>query len=102
MAKVAVLDDWQEVARKSADWTPLAARAFFATELYQATVEGQSKHVRSLGVFLVTGVYTYVRDGIVTTAGLRGSRAAEMIEQLGTANQLDPVVVRLFRNDHAL
>jgi hypothetical protein len=27
LAKVAVLDDWQEVARKSADWTPLAARA---------------------------------------------------------------------------
>jgi hypothetical protein len=27
MAKVAVLDDWQEVARKSADWSPLAARA---------------------------------------------------------------------------
>jgi phosphoglycerate dehydrogenase-like enzyme len=27
MAKVAVLDDWQDVARKSADWSPLAARA---------------------------------------------------------------------------
>lgn len=82
--------------------TPLAARAFFATELYQATVEEQSKYVRSLGVFLVTGVYTYVRDGIVTTAGLRGSRAAEMIEQLGAVNQLNPTVANLFRNDHAL
>lgn len=33
MTKVAVLDDWQDVARKSADWSPLAARAdltFFA------------------------------------------------------------------------
>jgi phosphoglycerate dehydrogenase-like enzyme len=33
MAKVAVLDDWQEVARSSADWSPLLARAevvFFA------------------------------------------------------------------------
>src|ERR1700679_2037866 len=27
MAKVAVLDDWQGVARKSADWAPLEARA---------------------------------------------------------------------------
>ena len=33
MAKIAILDDWQEVARKSADWSKLAARAelvFFA------------------------------------------------------------------------
>jgi phosphoglycerate dehydrogenase-like enzyme len=27
MAKIAVLDDWQDVARNSADWSPLAARA---------------------------------------------------------------------------
>jgi phosphoglycerate dehydrogenase-like enzyme len=33
MTKVAVLDDWQDVARSSADWTPLLAQAevvFFA------------------------------------------------------------------------
>ena len=33
MTKVAVLDDWQGVARGSADWSPLEARAeviFFA------------------------------------------------------------------------
>ena len=33
MTKVAVLDDWQGVARESADWSPLSARAevvFFA------------------------------------------------------------------------
>src|ERR1700694_1584992 len=33
MTKVAVLDDWQGVARSSADWSPLSARAevvFFA------------------------------------------------------------------------
>jgi phosphoglycerate dehydrogenase-like enzyme len=27
MSKIAVLDDWQDVARNSADWSPLAARA---------------------------------------------------------------------------
>src|SRR5947209_18871515 len=27
MTKIAVLDDWQELARPSADWTPLQARA---------------------------------------------------------------------------
>ena len=33
MIKVAILDDWQDVARSSADWSPLASRAgltFFA------------------------------------------------------------------------
>ena len=33
MVSIAVLDDWQDVARKSADWSALAARAelaFFA------------------------------------------------------------------------
>ncbi len=33
MIKIAILDDWQDVARSSADWSPLAARAdltFFA------------------------------------------------------------------------
>ena len=33
MVKIAILDDWQDVARGSADWAPLAARAdltFFA------------------------------------------------------------------------
>ena len=27
VTKIAILDDWQEVARGSADWRPLAARA---------------------------------------------------------------------------
>ena len=33
MIKIAILDDWQDVARGSADWSPLASRAnltFFA------------------------------------------------------------------------
>src|SRR5208283_3200134 len=33
MIKIAILDDWQDVARSSADWSPLASRAnltFFA------------------------------------------------------------------------
>jgi hypothetical protein len=40
-------------------------------------------------------VYTYVNDGQITTAGLRGSRAAELIEYLGAINQLDPQIAAL-------
>ena len=38
--------------------------------------------------YLVTGFYTFVRDGAPTGAGLRGSRSAELIEGIGAANQL--------------
>ena len=41
----------------------------------------------TLGALLLTGIYTYVRDGVITTAGLRGSRTAELIERIGAVNQ---------------
>ena len=46
--------------------------------------------------FLVAGIYTYVRDGVITTAGLRGSRTAELIERIGAVNQTRDEVTRLF------
>ena len=42
----------------------------------------------------MSGVYTYVHAGELTTAGLRGSRAAELIKKLGAVNQTQPEVVR--------
>ncbi len=41
MTKVAVLDDWQDVARKSADWSPLASRAdlTFFTDAFETEDE---------------------------------------------------------------
>jgi hypothetical protein len=74
----------------------LAARTFFETDAYKATVPGLTENVRSLGVFLVTGVYTFVRDGVMTTAGLRGSRAAEIIATVGATNHMRPEVVGFF------
>ena len=76
--------------------TALSARAFFESTTYLATVDGLAKHVRTLGAFLVTGVYTFVRDGQMTTAGLRGSRAAEIIETIGALNHLTPEVTAIF------
>ena len=49
----------------------------------------------------MSGVYTYVFDGQITTAGLRGSRAAELIDYLGATNQLTSDVSELFTSqDH--
>ncbi len=76
--------------------TALSARTFHESPYFQATLSGQAEHVRHLGVFLVTGVFTFVREGKPTLAGLRGSRAAEIIERLGATNHVAADVKRLF------
>jgi hypothetical protein len=62
-------------------------------------VAEQRRRLRSLGAFLVTGTYTYVRDGGITTAGLRGSRTAELIERIGATNQTRAEVTQRFVQD---
>jgi hypothetical protein len=44
----------------------------------------------------VTGAYTYIRDGVMTTAGLRGSRSAQLIARIGATNQTRRDVTSLF------
>ncbi|GGC66704.1 EthD domain-containing protein [Undibacterium terreum] len=76
----------------------LAANLFFASDDFQAAVAGQSRHIQAMAVFLVAGVYTYIRDSTPTTAGLRGSRTAEIIGVMGAANQTYSEVTSLFYN----
>jgi hypothetical protein len=75
------------------------ARQFFATEVFQSALRGQAAHLTAITAFVVTGVYTYVRDGHPTTAGLRGSSQAELIDTMGAANQLEPGIADLFVRD---
>ena len=88
--------DPKESGRQIGFASPLTAREFWESETYRATIEEQRRHLRSVGAFLVTGVYTYVRDGVITTAGLRGSRTAELIERIGAVNQTRDEVTRRF------
>ncbi|APW39564.1 hypothetical protein RD110_22035 [Rhodoferax koreense] len=76
--------------------TALTARRFFESERFSATKTGQSAHIEAMAAHFVTGVYTFVRDSIPTTAGLRGSRVAEIIEAVGATNHLLGDVTRLF------
>jgi hypothetical protein len=75
--------------------TPVARRRFFNSPAFQHTLPAQANNIASLKAFAVSGVYTYVRDKQLTTAGLRGSRAAELIDYLGAVNQLTPEVEQL-------
>lgn len=72
------------------------AREFFDGSRFRKMLDGQAQHIDALGAYLVTGFYTFVRDGAPTTAGLRGSRPAELIDLVGAANQLAPDVVARF------
>ena len=75
---------------------PLARRRFFASDAFAATVDAQRATAASITAFAVSGVFTFVRDGRLTTAGLRGSRAAELVTGLAAANQAEAEVERLF------
>jgi len=78
--------------------TPLARRAFFASDVFTATAAGQKQHIRYASAFAVSGVYTYVRDSQLTVAGLRGSRTAQLITTLGAINQTAPNVKHLIQH----
>jgi hypothetical protein len=53
--------------------------------------------VTHLTAFAVSGVFTFVRDGRLTDAGLRGSRVAELITTLAATNQVSDEVRHLMR-----
>lgn len=78
--------------------SPVARRRFFASSPFQDSLAEQGTHIAHLKAFAVSGVYVYVTDGQLTTAGLRGSRAAELIDYLGAINQLDDEVAALMLN----
>ena len=89
----------KRVAILELGWTSrLAAEAYLAGPAYAGLAEGLGAHVAALGAFRVVRQCVFIRDGVLTTAGLRGSRAAELIEALGALNQTRDAVTRLFRN----
>lgn len=75
--------------------TPSTRRALLESDAVLASYAALTAHVAHASAFAVSGVYTYVRDGTLTTAGLRGSRAAQLIERLGANNQVADDVRRL-------
>jgi phosphoglycerate dehydrogenase-like enzyme len=82
MTRIAVLDDWQKVARTSADWSPLMARAqveFF--ELPFASEDAAATRLAEFDIILVTRERTPFPASLVARLprlrmfGLTGARA---------------------------
>jgi phosphoglycerate dehydrogenase-like enzyme len=83
MMRIAVLDDWQDAARSSADWSPLIARAdvrFFAEPF--ADEDDAAKVLADFDIVLATRERTPFPRSLVTRLprlkmfGLTGARAA--------------------------
>ncbi|WP_027174166.1 hypothetical protein [Methylobacterium sp. 10] len=68
--------------------SPLERRTVYASDAFAVATAGLNEHVAHASAFAVSGVYTYVRDGTLTLAGLRGSRPAQLIERIGAVNQV--------------
>ncbi|WP_200930231.1 hypothetical protein [Methylobacterium sp. Leaf125] len=77
--------------------SPLVRRTFHASDAFKAATAGLAEHVAYASAFAVSGIYTYVRDGQLTLAGLRGSRPAQLIERIGAVNQAGADVRHLIR-----
>ena len=77
------------------------ARVFFLGRGFQRMLARQAQHLDAIGAYLVSGFYTFVRDGVPTAAGLRGSRSAELIDTVGAANQFAPDIALHFAPLHA-
>ncbi|SDU86141.1 EthD domain-containing protein [Microlunatus sagamiharensis] len=76
---------------------PLARRRVQDSPAFRAFAEDQARLATHVAAFHVQGVHTFVRDGRLTTAGLRGSRVAELISGLAAQNQVGDDVSRLFQ-----
>ncbi len=83
VTRIAVLDDWQRVARRSADWSPLLARAdvhFFEAPF--ADEDDAARHLADYDVVLATRERTPFPPSLVARLpklrmfGLTGARAA--------------------------
>ncbi|WP_239807504.1 EthD domain-containing protein [Croceicoccus hydrothermalis] len=72
------------------------AERWMASEDYATHAYALGQQAKAMGGWLVEGVYTYIRDGALTTAGVRGSRPAMLIERAGALNQVQDEVTRLF------
>jgi hypothetical protein len=66
-----------------------AAHELFATDTFKRVLADQARYIDA-------AFYTFVRDGKPTTAGIRGSRQAELIDAVGATNHLTSKVRSMF------
>jgi hypothetical protein len=89
------LEKQYQAAFEIAFSNPLEMEKFFASIEYATAVKNQAKYVKQINPFPERSAYTFVYDGQMTLAGQRSSTVAELITQIGAANQLEENIVSL-------
>ena len=84
-----------QAAIEIAFWNRLELELFFVSKEYQDLVSEQSKYARQIRPFPERSAYKFVNDGKMTLAGQRSSTVAQLIMDIGAANQLQDDVVAL-------
>lgn len=75
---------------------------FFASLEYQAAIKDQAQYVHQVSPFPERTAHTFVYEGQMTLSGERGSTVAELITQIGAANQLQPDIRELILGNKPL
>jgi hypothetical protein len=89
------LEKQYQAAFEIAFSNPLEMEKFFASKEYATAVKNQAEYVKQINPFPERSAYTFVYDGQMTLAGQRSSTVAELITQIGAANQLEENIVSL-------
>ena len=88
-----------QAAVEIAYWNRLELELLFASKEYQDLVSEHSKYVKQIRPFPERTAYTFVNDGKMTLAGQRSSTVAQLIMDIGAANQLQDDIVNLMLNN---
>lgn len=73
----------------------LEMEKFFASEEYQGTIAEQAKYIKQISCFPERTAFTFIYEDKMTIAGLRGSKVANLIKNIGATNQLKDDIVKL-------
>jgi hypothetical protein len=89
------LEQQYQAAFEIAFANSLEMENFFNSKEYAKAVKNQRNYVKQVSPFPERAAYTFVYDGNMTLAGQRSSTVAELVTNIGAANQLKEDVVSL-------
>ncbi|MBM2815572.1 MAG: Ethyl tert-butyl ether degradation EthD [Ignavibacteria bacterium] len=72
---------------------------FFASNEYNETIADQPKYFKQISAFPQRTAFTFVQDDEITLAGMRGSKVADLILNIGATNQVREDIIALMMNN---
>ncbi|MDJ0554269.1 MAG: EthD domain-containing protein [Microcoleaceae cyanobacterium MO_207.B10] len=89
-----------QAALEIAFWNRLDLEILLASPEYQSLAKGSQAYVKEFKPFPERSAYTFVYESQMTLGGQRSSSVAQLITDIGAANQLKQDIVSLMLNQH--